>query len=61
MIIVLMMMTMDAGVPLSPGSYSQMDMQPIAGSHEVEASAFSNYPKMHSLDDRFINKNDEDD
>ena len=61
MIIVLMMMTMDAGVPLSPGSYSQMDMQPIAGSHEVEASAFSNYPKMRSLDDRYINKNDEDD
>ena len=45
-----MMMTLNAGT----GIYSQMDMQPIAGSYEVEASAFSNYPKMHSLDDRYI-------
>ena len=29
------------------GSFSQVDLQPIAGSHEVEASAFSNCPKMH--------------
>ena len=56
---VMMMMTMDARVPLPPGSYSQMDMQPIAGSHEVEASAFSNYPKMHSVDDQYINQKDE--
>ena len=28
-------------------SYSQVDLQPIAGSHEGEVSAFSNYPKMH--------------
>ena len=54
----MMTMTIDAS---GTGSYSQMDMQPIAGSHEVEASAFSNYPKMHSLDDRYIKEKDEDD
>ena len=35
-----MMMTTDGDI------YSQMDL-PIAGSHEVEVFAFSNYPEMH--------------